>query len=153
MPACTGLLHNKNLPVDFIWVWRTFLKHSLYARYYSELSGFASQGWLSMIFPFWLSVGSYKVCWNKNESDNVSSDCRREKGRWSRMQARPRCRGCPSFLTPAHTPCYPPFSSAHSMSSCVHPALHRPPSWHGFDGKFRQVPLTTSEIIHFLRFC
>lgn len=53
-----------------------FFKHTLNARYYSELFGLKSQGWLSMIFPFWLNMGSYQVCWNKNESDNVSSDCR-----------------------------------------------------------------------------
>lgn len=55
-PAYLGLLHNKTLHTDFLWVWQTFLKHTLYARYESELLELESQGWPSMIFPFWLRV-------------------------------------------------------------------------------------------------
>ena len=63
---CLGLLHNKNLHTDFESS-KHFFKHTFYARYYSELSGLGSQEWFSMIFPFWLNVGSYQICWNRNE--------------------------------------------------------------------------------------
>lgn len=102
---------------DTIWIWQTFLKYTLCARCYSELFGLKSQGWLSNISPSWLNVGSNQIWWNKNESDNVSSDCRWEK-RWNRCKHQARCGASffwPSFLTPADTPNFRAPGSAHQL--------------------------------------
>lgn len=102
---------------DTIWIWQSFLKYTLCGRCYSELFGLKSQGWLSNLSPFWLSVGSNQIWWNKNESAHVSSGCRWEK-RWNRCKHQARCGASffrPSFLTPANTPNFRAPGSTHQL--------------------------------------